>query len=111
MSDVIELRDLAELLLPSDGAQRLMALDVASMSVDDVADELDGWAKASRAAFSGRPPSRDVLRAAYALWVEPEMALDMDWRGALSPLCSERTMARAVRFLALKARQARRGVV
>ncbi len=111
VSDVIELRDLAELLLPSDGAQRLMALDVASMSVDDVADELDGWAKASRAAFSGRPPSRDVLRAAYALWVEPEMALDMDWRGALSPLCSERTMARAVRFLALKARQARRGAV
>ncbi len=106
----IELWELAELLLPSDGAHRLMSLDVAGMTVDDVADELEGWAKASQAAFSGRPPSRDLLRAAYAAWVEPDLALSLDWRGALVPLCSERAVARAVRFLALKARQARRGV-
>ena len=36
----IELRGLAAMLLPSNSAMRLMALDVGVMTVDDVADEL-----------------------------------------------------------------------
>ncbi|MEQ1761153.1 MAG: hypothetical protein ABL986_22825 [Vicinamibacterales bacterium] len=105
----IELRGLAAMLLPSNSAMRLMALDVGVMTVDDVADELVAWAASARKAFAGAVPSRDVLRATYALWVEPELALTANWRGALDTLLAERAVARATRYLALRAREARTG--
>ena len=107
----IEMRSLAAMLLPSDSALRLMRLDVGGLSVDEIADEMLAWSKASRRAFVGPPPSRDTLKAIYALWVEPEVALSADWRGALDTLLTERPIARAARYLAIKARDARRGAV
>jgi hypothetical protein len=105
----IELRALAAMLLPSSSAARLMALDVGVMSADDVADELFKWAKAARKSFAGDAPPRDVLKASYALWVAPEVALSLDWRAALDTLVAERAVARATRYLALRAREARWG--
>jgi len=107
--EAIELPKLAAMLLPSNSAPRLMGLDVGGLTVDEVADELIDWSKASRRAFAGTPPARDALRAIYALWVEPELALAADWRGALDTLLVERAVARAARYLAVKARDARRG--
>ena len=109
--EAIELRELAALLLPSSSVQRLMKVDVGGLTVDEVADELSDWSRSSRRAFAGAPPTRDTLRAIYALWVEPELALTADWRGALDTLLAERAVARATRYLAVKARDARRGDV
>lgn len=107
--EAIELRGLAAMLLPSSAAQPLMRLDVGDLTVDEVADELSAWSRSSRTALAGTPPSRDTLRAIYALWVEPELALGTDWRGALDTLLAERAVARATRYLAVKARDARQG--
>lgn len=104
-----ELRAIAGRLLPSSSAARLMTLDIGAMSVDDVADELFKWAKTARKAFAGDTPARDVLKASYALWVAPELALALDWRAALDTLVVERSVARATRYLALRAREARWG--
>lgn len=107
--EAIELRGLAAMLIPSSAAQHLMRLDVGDLTVDEVADELAGWSRSSRTALAGTPPSRDTLRAIYALWVEPELALTADWRGSLDTLLAERAVARATRYLAVRARDARRG--
>lgn len=104
-----ELHALAAMLLPSNSAARLVALDVGEMSADDVADELARWAKAARKAFAGDVPPRDLLKASYVLWVAPELALSLDWRAALDTLVAERAVARATRYLALRAREARWG--
>jgi hypothetical protein len=106
--EAIELRGLAALLLPSNSAQTLMKLDVGSLTVDQVAVELSDWARFSRKAFYGDPPTRETLKALYALWVEPELSIATNWRAALDTLLTESTVARAIRYLALKARHARR---
>lgn len=105
----VELHALAAMLLPSNSASRLMALEVGQMTVDDVAEELFAWASSARKAFAGEPPTREVLKASYALWVEPELALTLDWRAALDPFLAERSVARAARYLALRARESRWG--
>jgi hypothetical protein len=107
----IEMPSLAAMLLPSDSAPRLMGLDVGGLTVDEIVDELLAWSKASRRSFAGPPPSRETLKAIYAFWVEPEVAVSADWRGALDTLLAERSIARAARYLAVKARDARRGAV
>jgi hypothetical protein len=107
----LDMPGLAAMLLPSNGAPRLMALDVRGLALDDVADELVAWSKASGRAFAGGSPSRSTLKAIYSLWVAPEVALKADWRGALNALLTERSIARAVRYLALKARNSWRGAV
>jgi hypothetical protein len=105
----VELRPLAAMLLPSNTATRLIALELRVMTVDDVADELSAWAVTARKAFAGVVPSRDILKASYALWIEPELALRKDWRVALDMLLAERSVARATRYLALRARAAHWG--
>ncbi len=107
--DRVELRALAEMLLPSNSAARLMALEVSQMTVDDVVEELFDWASSARKAFAGERPTREMLKACYALWIEPDLALALDWRTALDSLLVERSVARATRYLALRARQTRWG--
>lgn len=43
----VEVHELASMLIPSDGAGRLMNLNVAAMTIDDIADELLAWAVSS----------------------------------------------------------------
>lgn len=105
----VELRALAAMLLPSNTAERLMALEVGVMTVDDVADELSAWATSACRTFAGAVPTREALKASYALWVAPELALTTDWRAAIGTLLVERSVARATRYLALRAREARWG--
>lgn len=105
----VELRALTEMLLPSNSARRLMAIEVGVMTMDDVVDDLLVWAGSARKAFAGGVPSRDALKSCYALWVEPEVALTTDWRAALDTLLAERSVSRATRYLALRAREARWG--
>jgi hypothetical protein len=107
--EAIDLRELAAMLLPSNSAHRFIRLDIGGLTVDEVADELSDWSRTSSRAFVGSPPTRDTLRAIYALWVEPELALATDWRGALDTLMADRAVARVTRYLAVKARDARRG--
>jgi len=105
----VEMRSLSAMLLPSNSPARLMTLEVGMMTVEDVADELSAWAASARRSFAGAVPSRDALKASYALWAAPELVLTTDWRAALDTLLVERSVARATRYLALKARESRWG--
>ena len=104
-----ELQPLAELLLPSGIAQRLMTLEPSMMGLDELTEELTAWVRSARRALAGSMPSGDTLKATLALWAEPEAAASLDWRGAVDVLLSERCVARAVRYLALRSRGAVRG--
>lgn len=104
-----ELQPLAEMLLPSDTAYRLMTIEPSMMALDDVTEELTEWARSARRAFAGSVPPSDTLKAILALWAEPEIAASLDWRGAIDVLLAERSVARAARYLALRSRRAGRG--
>jgi hypothetical protein len=99
---------LAALLLPTDVAPGFMALDPSRMSLADFGEELHRWAKESQKALAGDLPNEETLRAIVAFWTEPEVAVSLDWRGALQTMISERPVARAARYLALRRRQVRR---
>lgn len=104
-----ELREFGALLLPTDTARWLMSLDLTLMSLDEIVEELHLWIKESRHALAGELPSSDTLRVILALWIAPEAAISLDWRGALDRLSAERPLARAARYLALRARSVRHG--
>ena len=99
-----EMRELGELLLPTDTAAQLMALDVTLMPLGEVREELQRWTMQSRKALVRRVPADSVLEAILALWIAPETAVVLNWRGALDTLLAERSLARAARYLALRAR-------
>jgi hypothetical protein len=100
---------LGELLIPTDQAGRLVALDFSVMSSGDLTEELWRWARNSKAALAGSVPSRPTLEAIMSLWLAPEQAITKDWRGAIDTLLAERCIARAARYLALRGRHALRG--
>lgn len=99
-----ELRELGELLLPTDKAQQLITLDLEFMPLADIVEELRRWTSGS--AFFGRLPDDAVLETLLALWIAPETAVVRNWRSALDHLLVERPLARAARYLALRARGA-----
>ncbi len=100
-----ELQPLAELLLPSDMAHRLMTLEPLMMTLNELTEELTYWIRDARGALAGSVPPPDTLKAILALWIEPEAAMRLDWRGALDVLLAERVVARAERYLALRSRR------
>lgn len=102
-----DLRELGELLLPTDTAQSLMSLDLAPMSLGEITEEFHLWARASQSAFAGPLPERVMLQSILAFWISPEVAVSLDWRSAMNPLMIERPLARAARYLALRARAVR----
>ena len=105
-----ELQPLAEMLLPSDMAHGLMTLEPSMMTLDELTEELTRWVRDARRALAGSVPPAETLKAILALWIEPEAAMGLDWRGALGVLLAERAVARAERYLALRSRRiARRG--
>ena len=103
-----ELQPLAEMLLPSDIARGLMTLEPTMITLDELTEELTAWARDARRALAGSVPPADTLKAILALWIEPEAAASLDWRGALDVLLVERPVARAARYLALRSRSAAR---
>ena len=100
----VELWELAGLLLPTDTAQSLISLNLKFMPLEETVEEFDRWATSSRNAMIGEKPSSRTLKAILALWISPETAIWLDWRTALNTLAVERSIARAGRFLALRAR-------
>ena len=105
-----ELQPLAEMLLPSDMAHGLMTLEPSMTTLDELTEELTRWVRDARRALAGSVPPAETLKAILALWIEPEAAMGLDWRGALGVLLAERAVARAERYLALRSRRiARRG--
>lgn len=101
---ISDLRELGELLLPTDTAQSLMSLDLVPMSLEEVTEEFQLWAHGSRNAFAGGLPDRVVLQSILAFWISPETAVSLDWRSAMKTLIIERPISRAARYLALRAR-------
>ena len=99
-----ELRELGELLLPTDKARQLMALDLEFMPLADIAEELRRWT--SGPAFFGRLPDDAAFETLLALWIAPETAVGRNWQSVLDLLLVERPLARAARYLALRARGA-----
>ena len=103
-----ELQPLAEMLLPSGMATRLMTLEPSMMTLDELTEELTWWARDARRTLAGSLPTAETLKAILALWIEPEAAVRLDWRGALNALLAERAVARAERYLALRSRRTAR---
>lgn len=101
-----ELQPLAEMLLPSDIAHRLISLEPSMMTLEELTEELTAWARDAWKALAGSVPPTDSLKAILALWIEPEAAAGLDWRRALDVLLVERSVARAARYLALRSRRA-----
>ena len=99
------LDDLAAMMIPTDTALLLVDLPAETMSFEELSEELVSWAKSSRRALLSEVPSRDELKAALALWLNPTLALQVGWQSSLRYLLSERCVARAVRYLALRHRQ------
>jgi hypothetical protein len=99
------LDDLAAMMIPTDTALLLVDLPAETMSLEELSEELVSWAKSSRRALLSEVPSRDELKAALALWLNPTLALQVGWQSSLRYLLSERCVARAVRYLALRHRQ------
>lgn len=104
---ISDLRELGELLLPTDTAQSLMALDLAPMSLEEITEEFHHWALGSRNALAGRLPERDVLQSMLAFWISPASAVSLDWRRGMKTLIIERPIARVARYLALRTRASR----
>ena len=102
-----QIGQLAELLLPTDTAKRLTALDVTLMPIEEIGAELQYWARESQPALAGPVPDDSIIKAILALWISPETAVSLDWRIALDTLLAERPLARAARYLALLARNFR----
>ncbi len=102
-----ELRELGELLLPTDTARWLMSMDPTLIPIREIAEELHLWATKSQRAMVGDLPTEETMRAILALWIAPESAVLMDWRTALDTIVAERALARAARYLALRARSSR----
>ena len=103
-----ELEPLAEMLFPSDMAHGLMAMQPSMMTLDELTEELTWWARDSSEAFAAGVQPTETLRTILGLWIEPVSAVERDWRGALDVLIAERTIARAVRYLALRSRRTAR---
>ena len=106
-----EMQGLGELLLPTNTATQLMALDPTLMPIKEMSEELRHWSTESRTALAGAVPTEAMLETILAFWIAPETAIVLDWRGALGTLLSERALARAARYLALRARNVRHGGV
>lgn len=98
---------LGELLFPTDKAWRLMSLDLSLMPLGEIAEELHSWASECRSTLAGDVPPIETLRAMLALWISPRTAVSLAWQDALDTLVSERTLARAARYLALRLRTIR----
>lgn len=107
----VEMPSLAALLVPSDTALRLMSVDPSMMNLEEMVDELIGWSREARRAFAGGVPAANTIKAIIALWTEPEIAVNLDWRGGLDTMIAERSVSRAARYLALRSRQAKLGGV
>ena len=99
-----EFHTLAELLSPSDTAAKLVALDYTLMSLDDLTEEFIRWSHGAQRALSGGVvPDETVLEAILMLWLAPERAVRLDWRGGpLDTLISERSVARVGRYMCLR---------
>ena len=103
-----ELLPLAEMLTPSDMAMELITLEPSMMTLHELTEELASWVNNARRALAGDAPTVDILKAILALWVEVEVAANLDWRSALNVLLVERSIARAARYLALRSQHTTR---
>lgn len=103
-----EMHRLVSLLVPTDAALALEAIDASGLPLKELSEEFEGWVSTCRRAFVTSPSGAD-LNAILALWAEPEVAVNMGWREALSTLVADRGIARAARYLALKYRHPRQG--
>ena len=101
-----DVQKLTEMLLPSDIAHGLMALEPSIMTLDELTEELTAWARDAQKALAGSVPPANILKTILGLWLEPEAVVNLDWRGALDVLLAERAVARAARYLALRSRRA-----
>lgn len=100
-----ELHPLAEQLLPSGSADLLIGLDHTLLSPEEALEELVRWANHARSALVGGAVSRPILEAALLLWLAPERAVHLDWRGAVDTLVIDRSISRAARYVALRSRE------
>jgi hypothetical protein len=100
----IDMYELAEMLLPSDSARYLVSLNYDLMSAEDVTSELVRWSNSAKYALVGNVPEPNLLEVALELWISPERAVRKNWQPALTLLLTDRSIARAIRYVSLRLR-------
>jgi hypothetical protein len=94
--------ELVDLLRPLAGADELGRTDFESLLPDDVVDYLENWITRQRPRHLARAWDRDLVQAAYWLFLKPAVAAQLSWRGASRRLLADRFSARAIRYAALR---------
>ncbi|HBJ37170.1 MAG TPA: hypothetical protein DDZ51_20935 [Planctomycetaceae bacterium] len=100
---------LADLLIPADAGDELLAWHLSEMSIADCAEELLGWIRRSLNRGRGRQPwSSAELQIWLNLLLCPERLRKQPWESVVEKLLQDRPVARAGAFLAWRIEQFRR---
>lgn len=97
---------LADLLVPADAGDDLLAWHVSDMSITDCADDLLGWIRRSLGRGRGRQTwSTGELQIWLNLLLYPERLRKQSWESVLEKLLQDRPVARAGAFVAWRVEQ------
>ncbi|TWU10522.1 hypothetical protein [Allorhodopirellula heiligendammensis] len=100
---------LADLLIPADAGDELLAWHVTEMSITNCATELLGWIRRSLSRGRGRQTwSSGELQIWLNLLLYPERLRKHPWESVVEKLLQDRPVARAGAFLAWRVEQVRR---
>lgn len=106
----VELPSLRALLYPAEEAERLLRLDYVSTGLEALAEELTGWVRRTQGLLGAPRWGADEVHALLALWTAPHAAVRLEWPRALVRGLADRAMARALRYVALRARLAQQAL-
>lgn len=100
---------LADLLIPADAGDELLAWHVSEMSITDCASELLDWIRRSLSRGRGRQTwSSGELQTWLNLLLYPERLRKQPWESVVEKLLQDRPVARAGAFVVWRIEQARR---
>jgi hypothetical protein len=91
---------------PAGEAEHLLHLDYVSTGLEALAEELTGWVRHTQGLLGTPCWGQEEVHALLALWTVPQDAVRLEWRRALARGLEDQAMARAVRYVALRARLA-----
>ncbi len=97
---------LADLLVPADSGDELLAWHVSEMSITDCASDLHGWIRRSLGRGRGRQTwAASELQTWLNLLIYPERLRKQPWETVLEKLLHDRPVARAGAFVAWRLEQ------
>lgn len=106
----VELPSLRALLYPAEEAEHLLRLDYVSTELEALVEELTSWVRRTQGLLGTPRWAREEVHALLALWTAPHAAVRLEWPRALARGLADRATARALRYVALRARLAQQAL-